>query len=76
MPTTSSEPVEPAPLDLEELAPALSAAGIELAQTDPAKLAAAQARIASEDKPQRVGRERPARTPVEDVPFQQVQTRH
>jgi len=67
-------PVVPAPLDIEELAPALTAAGIELAQTDPAKLAAAQARLASEDKP-RVGRERPARPPIEETPLVQVQTR-
>jgi ribonuclease E len=72
----SAASVPPKSLDLEELAPALNAAGIELAQTDPAKMAAAQARIASEDKPQRVGRERPARAPVEDEPLQQVQTRH
>jgi len=66
----------PAPMDLDELTPALHAAGIELAQTDPAKLAAAQARIAGETKPQRIGRERPHRAPLEETPLVQVQTRN
>jgi ribonuclease E len=74
--TAQSPAVEAAPLDLEQLAPALSAAGIELAQTDPAKLAAVQERIAREDKPQRIGRERPPRAQTEEVPLVQVQTRN
>ena len=67
--------VEAAPMNLEELAPTLQAAGIELAQTDPAKLAAVQERIAAEAASQRRGRERPPRVAVEEVPLQQVQTR-
>ena len=76
VPAPELPPAQTVPMNLEELAPALDAAGIELAQTDPAKLAAAQARIATEDRPQRVGRERPARASAEEVPLVQVQTRH
>ncbi len=72
----TSAPVIPVELDLAQLTPALHAAGIELAQTDPAKLAAVQERIAREARPQRVGRERPARAPLEETPLIQVQTRN
>jgi ribonuclease E len=75
-PTPQPISVEPVRMDLDELAPALHAAGIELAQTDPAKLAAAQERIASQEKPQRLGRERPPRAQVQEEPLVQVQTRH
>jgi ribonuclease E len=68
--------VPQAPMNLEELTPALEAAGIELAQTDPEKLAAVQARIASEAAERRVGRERPKRPPVEEAPLVQVQTKN
>jgi ribonuclease E len=68
--------VVPVTMDLTELTPALDAAGIELAQTDPAKLAAVQARIASEKETRPLGRERPPRAKVEEVPLVQVQTRH
>ena len=72
-----SEPiVAPAPMNLEELTPALDAAGIELAQTDPAKLAAAQARIASEAAARPVGRERVKRPAEAAEPLVQVQTRN
>ncbi len=64
------------PMNLEELTPVLDAAGIELAQTDPTKLAEVQARIASESHSQRLGRERPVRPPVEETPLVQVQTRN
>jgi ribonuclease E len=74
--TMPPEPLVAAPLNLEELTPALDAAGIELAQTDPAKLAAVQAKIASETTTQPRGRERPPRPAVEDVPLVQVQTRN
>ncbi len=68
--------VAPAPMDLAELTPVLDAAGIELAQTDPAKLAAVQARIAAEAGARRVGRERPKAAPIEETPLVQVQTRN
>jgi len=68
--------VPQAPMNLEALAPALEAAGIELAQTDPEKLAAVQARIASEAAERRIGRERPKRPPIEEAPLIQVQTRN
>jgi ribonuclease E len=66
--------VPQAPMNLAALTPALEAAGIELAQTDPEKMAAVQARIASEAAEHRVGRERPKRPPVEEAPLVQVQT--
>jgi len=75
-PRPASEGAAPRTMNLAELAPALDAAGIELAQTDPAKLAAVQARIAGESKPERIGRERPQRPPSEEAPLVQVQTRH
>jgi len=68
--------VPQAPMNLAALTPALEAAGIELAQTDPEKLAAVQARIASEAAERRVGRERPKRPPIEEAPLIQVQTRN
>ena len=66
--------VPQAPMNIEALTPALEAAGIELAQTDPEKLAAVQARIAAEAAERRVGRERPKRPPAEEAPLVQVQT--
>jgi ribonuclease E len=48
---------------------------MKLAQTDPAKLAAAEARLASQPAPPRVGRERPVLPTVEEAPLTQVETR-
>ena len=73
---TRAQTIVPVTMDLADLTPALDAAGIELAQTDPAKLAAVQARIASEEVTRPLGRERPPRAKVEEVPLEQVQTRH
>ncbi len=64
----------PTPMTVEEIAPALQSAGIELAQTDPAKLAQAQARIAEEDKPVRRGRPRPVRAASTEEPLVQIET--
>jgi len=75
LPSATEPVVVPVAMNLAELAPALHAAGIELAQTDPAKLAAAQARIASEKVARPLGRERPVRAKTEEVPLVQVQTR-
>ena len=74
-PGPEAAPIVPVTMDLTELTPALDAAGIELAQTDPAKLAAVQARIARESETRPLGRERPPRVKVEDGPLVQVQTR-
>jgi ribonuclease E len=68
--------VPQAPMNLDALTPALEAAGIELAQTDPEKLAAVQARIASEAAQRRLGRERPKAAPTDEPPLVQVQTRN
>ncbi len=68
-------PVEPAPLKLSEILPVLEAAGMQLAQTDPSKLAEVQARIASEPRAARVVRERPVSLPQEEGPLVQVETR-
>jgi ribonuclease E len=68
--------VPQAPMNLAELTPALEAAGVELAQTDPEKLAAVQARISSEAAQRRLGRERPKPPPAEEPPLVQVQTRN
>ncbi len=64
----------PTPMTVEEIAPTLQSAGIELAQTDPEKLAQAQARIAEEDKPVRRGRPRPVRAASSEEPLVQVET--
>jgi ribonuclease E len=68
--------IEPAPMPVAELLPIVESSGMTLAQTDPLKLAAAQARAAeSQPAPMRMGRERPVLTPIEETPLQQVETR-
>jgi hypothetical protein len=47
---------------------------MQLAQTDPDKLAKAQAPQADEESPRR-GRDRPARSAVAETPLVQVETR-
>jgi ribonuclease E len=46
-----------------------------LVQTEPARFAEAQQRIASEPRPARVPRERPQLPPLDSSPLQQVETR-
>jgi ribonuclease E len=68
--------IEPAPMAVAELLPIVESSGMKLAQTDPQKLAAAQARADSlQPPPVRVGRERPVLPPVEEAPLTQVATR-
>jgi ribonuclease E len=68
--------VEAAPMAVAELLPIVESSGMKLAQTDPQKLAAAQARADSlQPPPVRVGRERPVLPPVEEAPLTQVETR-
>jgi len=67
--------IEPAPMAVAELLPIVESAGMTLAQTDPQKLAAAQARAAEAEPQVRVGRERPVLPPVEEAPLTQVETR-
>jgi ribonuclease E len=68
--------IEPAPMAMAELLPIVESSGMKLAQTDPAKLAAAQARAAAlQPAPARIGRERPVLAPVEEAPLTQVETR-
>ena len=68
--------IEPAPMAMAELLPMVESSGMKLAQTDPEKLAAAQARAAAlQPPPVRVGRERPVLPPVEEAPLTQVETR-
>jgi ribonuclease E len=68
--------IEPAPMPVAELLPIVESSGLKLAQTDPEKLAAAQARAAElQPPPARVGRERPVLPAIEEVPLQQVETR-
>jgi ribonuclease E len=68
--------IEPAPMPVAELLPIVESSGLKLAQTDPEKLAAAQARAAEmQPPPARIGRERPVLPPIEEVPLQQVETR-
>jgi ribonuclease E len=74
--TPRPTPIEPAPMAVAELLPIVESSGMKLAQTDPQKLAAAQARAdALQPPPVRVGRERPVLTPVEEAPLTQVETR-
>ncbi|HEX4597944.1 MAG TPA: Rne/Rng family ribonuclease [Burkholderiaceae bacterium] len=68
--------IEAAPMPVAELLPIVESSGMTLAQTDPQKLAAAQARAAQmQPAPAPMGRERPVLTPVEETPLQQVETR-
>ena len=66
---------EPAQIAMADLVPLVESSGLRLAQTDPEKLAAAQARVASQAPPARVGRERPRLPPLEESPLTQVETR-
>jgi len=50
-------------------------AGMQLAQTDPSRLAKVQERIASEAPAPRVARERPKLPPVDAAPLVQIETR-
>lgn len=65
----------PAPMAVAELLPIVESSGLKLAQTDPAKLAAAQARMAAQESSIRVGRERPVLPPIEGGELKQVETR-
>jgi ribonuclease E len=67
--------LEPATLAIAELLPMVESSGMKLAQTDPEKLAAAEARVASQPAPARAGRERTRLPPVEEAPLTQVETR-
>jgi ribonuclease E len=72
----AARPIEPAPMAVAELLPIVESSGMTLAQTDPQKLAAAQARAAAmQPAPARVGRERPVLPPIEEAPLTQVETR-
>ena len=63
-------------MPVAELLPMVESSGLKLAQTDPEKLAAAQARAAEmQPPPVKVGRERPVLPTIEEVPLQQVETR-
>jgi hypothetical protein len=54
----------------------VESSGLKLAQTDPQKLAAAQARAAAMQPPsEHIGRERPVVAPIEEAPLTQVETR-
>jgi len=69
-------PIEPAPMPVAELLPIVESSGMTLTQTDPQKLAAAQARAAEmQPPPVRAGRERPVLAPLEETPLTQVETR-
>jgi ribonuclease E len=74
--TPAAYAIEPAPMPVAELLPIVESSGMTLAQTDPQKLAAAQARAAEmQPPPTRIGRERPVLPPIEETPLQQVETR-
>ncbi len=68
-------PIAPAPMAVAELLPIVESSGLKLAQTDPAKLAAAQARSAEQEAKVHVGRERPALPPLDGGDLKQVETR-
>ena len=60
---------------IEALAPLLDKAGLILVQTSPTKHAEVLTRIATEPKPARTPRERPAAPPLDVGPLVQVETR-
>jgi ribonuclease E len=76
IPATVALPAaQPAPLPLDDLQPVLELAGLTLVQTEPTKLQAALAEVASEAPPPRQRRERPRLPPIEEAPLVQVETR-
>jgi ribonuclease E len=76
VPTTYSLPVAAtAPMPVEHLESLLQLAGLTLVQTEPTKLEHTRARMATEPRPQRVPRERPALPPLDTGPLVQVETR-
>jgi ribonuclease E len=76
IPATVALPAaHPAPLPLDDLQPVLELAGLTLVQTEPAKLQAVLAEVATEAPPRRSPRERPRLPPIEEAPLVQVETR-
>ncbi|MCX7693031.1 MAG: hypothetical protein N2055_06515, partial [Tepidimonas taiwanensis] len=67
----------PAPyrLPVDEMAAIAQAAGLEWVQSDPAKVAAAQAAIAAEPAPVHVPRERPPVAAPDEQPLVLIETR-
>jgi len=63
-------------MDMEHLASMLNAAGMQLAQTDPEKLAQAERLAAAQSASQPRGRARPPRVAIEDAPLVQVETKN
>jgi ribonuclease E len=74
-PTFSPPAVEPSPMPVEQLQSVLELAGLTLVQTEPVKLEEVRMRIASEPRPVRAPRERPALAPLDTGPLIQVETR-
>jgi ribonuclease E len=64
----------PQSMSIDELQGALASAGLQLVQTEAAKHALTQARMAAEAAPVRVLRERPRLPPLDDSPLIQVET--
>jgi len=75
VPTAAFTPALAAPLPLDQLLPMLESAGMTLAQTNAAKHAEVQARIAAEPSVARVPRIRPDLPPLDAGPLVQVETR-
>ncbi|WP_144638681.1 Rne/Rng family ribonuclease [Bordetella genomosp. 13] len=85
---TAPQPAASAPIAVASAAPAsgtagkqglhdiVNAAGLSWVETDPARHAQTQERIAATATPVRLGRERKPVTPVSSAPLQQVETRH
>ena len=67
---------EPPPQVLEQISLNLADAGMQMAQTDPNKLARANLRLSAESPPTRVPRERPAPPTSEDAALVQIETRN
>ncbi|MCA3220522.1 MAG: ribonuclease E/G [Burkholderiales bacterium] len=65
----------PAPMPVDALRPILEQAGLALVQTEPARLADVQARIAAEPRAPRAPRQRPVLPPLDSGPLVQVETR-
>jgi ribonuclease E len=74
-PLPAATPIVVPALRIEQLAPVLAAAGLELVQTDSDKHAQTQQRMAIEPPAPRRGRERPVLPPLDSTPLQLVETR-
>ncbi|OZI59650.1 Rne/Rng family ribonuclease [Bordetella genomosp. 11] len=75
-PQAATAPAVAQPAPTQSLQAVVNAAGLTWVETDPARHAQTQQRMAASHTPVRLGRERKPVPPVSSTPLQQVETRH